>query len=281
MKKLLITGENSYIGNSIKKWLQRFPDEYIINSISLRDERWKEADFTYYDAIIHVAGLAHIKETKKNADLYYKVNRDLAVEVANKAKSEGVHQFILFSTMNVYGLNTGIIHRETIPYPKMNYGISKLQADRIIAELEDESFRLAILRPPMVYGSGCKGNYQTLAKLAVKLQIFPDIKNERSMIYIDNLAEFVKQCLDQEKRGLFFPQNKEYACTSQMVKLIAEAHGKSIRFTKLFNPLIHALKLNITNKVFGNLIYEKDDDFDYEVCGFKESIIKSELLIKD
>src|SRR5690606_7124221 len=118
--------------------------------------------------VIHVAGIAHVKETKENADLYYKVNRDLAFEVAKKAKNEGVKQFIFLSSMSVYGIETGIIKINTPTNPKTNYGRSKLEAEELISSIESDSFKVAILRPPMIYGKGCKGNYIRLANLAIK-----------------------------------------------------------------------------------------------------------------
>ncbi|MEQ6389253.1 NAD-dependent epimerase/dehydratase family protein [Bacillaceae bacterium S4-13-58] len=258
MKKILITGKNSYVGMSLEKWLGNYPKSYLIDSISLRNDDWKEKDFSGYDVVLHVAGIAHIKETKENEDLYYKVNRDLAFEVAQKAKVEGVMQFIFLSSMSVYGIESGVINQDTPAKPKSNYGKSKLQAEELISVLEVECFKVAILRPPMIYGKGCKGNYIRLANIAVKTPIFPDIDNKRSMIYIDNLSEFIKWIVDNCGRGLFFPQNSEYVTTTKMVKQIAKAHGKKIWLTRLFNPLFKIKKNNSTvNKVFGNLVYEE------------------------
>jgi nucleoside-diphosphate-sugar epimerase len=259
MKKILITGKNSYVGKSLEKWLGHYPDIYSIDSISLRNESWKEKPFSEYDLVFHAAGIAHIKETKENAQHYYEVNRDLAYEVAEKAKKESVKQFIFLSSMSVYGIETGVIDKDTPLKPKSNYGKSKLEAEKLIANLEDSLFNVAILRPPMIYGKGCKGNYTKLAKLALKTPIFPEIENKRSMIYIDNISEFVKCVIDNCEGGLFLPQNNDYVNTSEMVKLIAKVHGKKIIFTGVFNPLLNLIKRNETvNKVFGNLTYEKN-----------------------
>ncbi|MEQ6376433.1 NAD-dependent epimerase/dehydratase family protein [Bacillaceae bacterium S4-13-56] len=258
MKRILITGKNSYIGTSLEKWLEKYPDKYFVDSISLRDDSWKEKDFSKYDVVFHVAGIAHIKETKENANLYYKVNRDLAYEVAQKSKTERVKQFIFLSSMSVYGIETGVIDKDSPLNPKSNYGKSKLEAEKLITNLEDSLFKVAILRPPMIYGKGCKGNYTKLAKLALKTPIFPEIDNKRSMIYIDNLSEFVKSVVDNSGSGIFFPQNNDYVNTSRMVELIAKAHGKRILLTEIFNPLLILIKRNETvSKVFGNLIYEE------------------------
>lgn len=258
MKKILITGANSYIGTSFEKWLGQWSEEYSVDTVDMVDGTWKEKDFSKYDVVFHVAGIAHIKETKENAELYYRVNRDLVYEVGQKTKGDGVKQFIFLSSMSVYGIETGVISKETVPLPKSNYGKSKLQAEELIAQLEDSSFSIVVLRPPMIYGEGCKGNYVRLEKFALKAPIFPDIKNKRSMIEISNLCEFVKILIDEGSRGLFLPQNEEYVCTSEMVKSIADEHGKKIHMTKLFNPLLRVLKVSTVNKVFGDLVYERE-----------------------
>jgi nucleoside-diphosphate-sugar epimerase len=257
MKKILITGSNSYIGTSFENYLKQWPEDYLVDTIDMKDGTWKEKDFSKFDVVFHVAGIAHIKETKENAALYYKVNGDLAYEVAKKSKVDGVKQFTFLSSMSVYGMETGVISKDTVPNPKSNYGKSKLQAEKLVAPLQDSKFSITVLRPPMIYGEGCKGNYVRLEKFALKSPIFPDIKNKRSMIDIENLCEFVKLLIDESSSGLFLPQNDEYLCTSEMVRTIAEAHGKKIYMTKLFNPLLRVLNISTVNKVFGDLVYEK------------------------
>lgn len=279
MKKILITGKSSYVGTSLEKWLGKYPDRYSIDSISLRDDSWKEKDISKYDVVFHVAGIAHIKETKENADFYYKVNRDLAYEVARKAKVEGVKHFIFLSSMSVYGIESGVIDKDTHLEPKSNYGMSKLQAEELIKPLEDDRFIVAIIRPPMIYGKGCKGNYVRLAKLAVKMPIFPDVDNKRSMIFIDNLCEFVRLIIDGLNNGIFLPQNKEYVCTREMVKLIADNNGKKIKLTNLFNPFLRLIQTSTLRKVVGDLVYEQhisEPKMEYQVYDFRTSIRMSE-----
>lgn len=279
MKKILITGANSYIGTSFEKWVSKWPEEYAVDTLDMIGDAWKAKSFAGYDAIFHVAGIAHVKETKKNKDLYYKVNRDLAIETAQKAKKDGVKQFIFLSSMSVYGLETGVITRETIPNPKTNYGKSKLEAEGLLNSLSDDSFILSILRPPMVYGKGCKGNYPRLARLVLKMPFFPRIHNQRSMIYIDNLSQFIKQLIDDPRSGILFPQNSEYVNTTEMVGLIAEAHNKRIRGTRIFNPFLRILRFGIVNKIFGDLTYDMSlsaHDRKYMICSFKESILLAE-----
>ncbi|MBR5858876.1 MAG: NAD-dependent epimerase/dehydratase family protein, partial [Clostridia bacterium] len=182
MKKILITGANSYIGTSFETYLkENFPDDYVVDTVDMIDGTWHEKSFAGYDSVFHVAGIAHQKETKENAHLYYEVNRDLAIEIAKKAKDDGVKQYIFLSSMSVYGVETGVITKETEPNPKSNYGKSKLQAEQGISSLASDDFKVCILRPPMVYGRGCKGNFQTVVKIVKKSPVFPNVKNKRSI----------------------------------------------------------------------------------------------------
>lgn len=280
MKKVLITGKNSYIGTSVENWLKKEPSKYKVDTIDMIDGSWKEKDFSDYDVVFHVAGIAHIKETNQNQDLYYRVNRDLAFETAQKAKANSVKQFIFLSSMSVYGIENGIITKNTLLNPTSAYGKSKMEAEELINQLNNDFFYVAILRPPMVYGKGCKGNYPRLANLALKTPLFPKIDNKRSMIYIDNLSEFVKQLINNCNKGLFFPQNAKYVNTSEMVKLIAEANGKKIRFTRVFNPLIRLLNISTINKVFGDLFYDMSMSYeivsDYKFFDFRDTIFLTE-----
>lgn len=281
MKRVLITGKNSYIGTSVEKWLMKEPDKFQVDTIDMKDESWIDYDFSNYDVVFHVAGIAHIKEKKGNKSLYFKVNRDLAYETAKKAKSEGVKQFIFLSSMSVYGLEKGIIDKDTPLNPTSNYGKSKLQAEILINSLNDNDYRIAILRPPMIYGRECKGNYQRLSKLAKRIPIFPNIENERSMLYIDNLCELIRLIIEKEERGLFYPQNREYVKTSEMVRLIAKENRKKILMVKIFNPFIRLLlNIGVVNKVFGSLVYKSnisDHIDDYRIYEFDETIYYTEL----
>lgn len=284
MKKILITGKNSYVGNSFEEWVANDSDKYSIEKISMRDDSWKNKDLSSYDVILHVAGIAHVSTDPKMEDQYYKVNRDLTIDIAKRAKVEGVKQFIFLSSIIVYGDSTRdkqVIDRNTIPKPSNFYGNSKLQAEEGIKKLEDDQFKIVIIRPPMIYGKDSKGNYPKLAKAARKLPIFPDIDNQRSMLHIDNLSEFTRLMIENEESGLFFPQNREYVKTSEMVRLIAEAHGKQIKLIRFFNPFLSRLrqKKNILNKVFGDLAYDQKISSyrtNYQVKNLKESIEATE-----
>jgi len=287
MKKILITGANSFIGASFEKWCSQWADEYSVDTMDMIDGSWKQKAFAIYDVIFHVAGIAHVSSDPKLEALYYKVNRDLTIETAQKAKSEGVKQFIFMSSIIVYGDSSSInrkriIDRNTVPQPANFYGDSKLQAEAGILVLQDDVFNVVVLRPPMIYGKGSKGNYPKMAKMARKLPVFPDLDNQRSMLHIDNLCEFIRLTVANEEHGVFYPQNTEYVRTSEMVKLIAAAHGKNIHLVRIFNPALKLLgrKVNFVNKAFGNLVYEKSMSAyhdNYRVRNLPESIIATEI----
>lgn len=274
MKKILITGAGSYIGISFEKWLSnpRFEGRYQVDTLDMQREDWREHDFSGYDTVFHVAGIAHAdigKVTDEQKKLYYAVNCDLAVETARKAKQEGVRQFIYMSSIIVYGEGTSVrtkrvITRETKPSPSNFYGDSKWKAEQGLTPLSNETFHVALLRPPMIYGEGCKGNYQALKKIALKVPVFPDFPNERSMLSIGNLCEFVRRLTESGEGGLYFPQNREYVRTAEMVRKIARQNGKRVRLVKGFNGCIYLMgrfpgKISgMVNKAFGSLVYEKE-----------------------
>lgn len=293
-KKVLITGAGSYIGQSFIEYAQKhYRDNFEIKELDLKDESWKEKDFSNYDIIYHVAGIAHAdvgnvsEETKRK---YYEVNTGLAVSVAEKAKREGVKTFIFMSSMIVYGESAPygkrkVIDATTIPQPANFYGDSKLQADVAVRELADDTYKVIVLRPPMIYGKGSKGNYRTLAKLAKKLPIFPDVNNERSMLYIENLCEFLCQIMllkpYHRNSVVLLPQNGEWTKTSDMVKMISKASEKKIAELKCFAPAVWiGSKVpgkigGLVNKAFGNSCYAHELSLYKGVKYKKNTLIES------
>jgi UDP-glucose 4-epimerase len=281
MKRILITGANSYIGTNVERWFMRKPEKYQVDTLDMLDGSWNEKDFSSYDVVFHVAGIAHMNAKKNMEALYYKVNTNLAIETASYAKQCKVKQFIFLSSMSVYGESGShkhaVITKETKPKPNGFYGISKLQAEIGIKKLEDDQFKVVILRPPMVYGKGCKGNFRTVVKLVKKLPVFPRVNNQRSMIYIKNLCEFVKMLIDEEKSGLYFPQNSEYMNTTEMAGWIAEVLGKKVYMSWILGVVVKILMpfVETTRKAFGNLTYERNlitYESEYTECSLRESI---------
>lgn len=290
MKKILITGAGSYIGTSFENYINtNFPDKYTVDTVDMIGGGWKEKDFSPYDTVFHVAGIAHSDNGKiapEKEKLYYSVNAELTSAAAEKAKSDGARQFIFMSSAIVYGNSapigkTKIITADTPVSPANCYGDSKVQAEKRLKLLEDENFKVVILRSPMIYGKGSKGNYPLLAKLALKLPFFPRVQNERSMLYIENLCEFVRLMIENEESGTFFPQNSEYSNTSELVEMIAAAHGKKIKLIGGFTRLLKIMNCftGLVNKAFGNLTYERsisDYKENYRVAELGDSVKRTE-----
>lgn len=331
----MITGAGSFIGTSFEKYIQNHPKaaEYEISVMDTltgkivpgpgeeaSNKSEKEWDFTGYDVVFHVAGIAHAdvgKVSEEGKELYKKVNTDLAIDVAKKAKAAGVKQFIFMSSAIVYGASSPIgkekiINKDTKPEPENFYGESKLNAEKGLEELihddakeatledtkaetqdaakaevgnangkDDLSFKVVILRPPMIYGPGCRGNYNSLRKFALKLPLFPKVKNERSMLYIDNLCEFIRLMIDNEESGTFHPTNAELSNTSEMVRLIAKAHDKKIALIGGTSWLLKIMShfTGLVNKAFGNLTYSNElTEYkeNYRVCSLEDSILSTE-----
>ncbi len=289
MRKVLIIGANSYIGKSFQKYITSYYSDdmeqgcvikekitkeeilkedirrdYIqenmtINLISASNGAWKQEDFSLYDVVLHLSGIVHRKETDDMEELYDKVNHRLAVAIANKAKENSVKQFILMSTAAVFGSKETHITIDTKPNPTTFYGKSKLAAEQDISKLQSKEFLVAIIRPPMVYGEGCKGNYPKLVKLAKLTPIFPKLHNKRSMIYIDTLCEFLHMLIEQEGSGYYHPQDKDYVDTCELVVKIRKEMGKKTWLIGMFNSPIRQLtkQMGSLDKMFGDCYYDK------------------------
>lgn len=289
MKKILITGAGSYVGESVRRYILSTSTDFQIDAVDTMGDNWKKADYSQYDVVYHVAGIAHVNADPKMEALYYKVNRDLTIEVARTAKAAGVKQFIFMSSQIVFhesqSLKTEVLTAETKENPNGFYGDSKLQAELGIKPLEDENFKVCILRPCMIYGPNAKGNFPRLAKLACKTPIFPCWHNKRSMLYIDNLAEFVKQAVLRELSGTYYPQNRELADTVEIIRFFAKTAGHRIWISHLLNPFVWlgSFVLQPINKMFATYYYDPEMskmDFDYQLVSFEESLKRVAESIK-
>lgn len=290
MKRVLITGANSFVGTNVERWLLRYPEQFQVDTVDTMNDVWRKVDLTKYDTVYHVAGIAHVDPKPEMAPLYYKVNRDLAIAVAKAAKTAGVKQFIYMSSKIVYhaskSLKGDVVTPLTEPTPNDFYGDSKLQAEKGLRELETPAFKVAIIRPPMVYGSNSKGNFLRLGWLATKTPVFPAWHNKRSMIYIDNLSEFVKQLIERGLGGTFFPQNKELSDTVEIVRYFANKYNKKIWISRLFNPFVWLGSLFIKQipKMFSDSYYVPEMskyDFEYQLVSFEESLKGIEISEKN
>lgn len=289
MKRVLVTGAGSYIGETVRQYLEQWPEKYSVTTVGTKKGEWKEISFHSFDAVYHVAGLAHAdlgRISKKKINQYYTVNTELAIKVAEKAKEEGAGQFIFMSSAIVYGDSAPIgmdkvITAQTPCSPSNYYGDSKVQAEKGLMDLSDSTFRVVLLRCPMIYGKNAKGNFRFLKILGRKLPVFPKVENARSMLYEKNLAEFVRLMIENKEAGIFWPCNREWSNTSELVKMIAEFNGKRILLLPGFSGLLKRLghMTGYIDKAFGNLAYEKglgDYKEEYRLYSLRESIAEIE-----
>lgn len=284
MKKILITGAGSYVGENVRKYImQTAGDQFVIDAVDTFGDNWKKADFSQYDVVYHVAGIAEVNGKKGMEQLYYKVNTDLTIEIARHAQANGVKQFIFMSSMIVYketqSLKGNIITPDLLPAPNGVYGDSKLKAEEGLKEVSEgfRGLKVCILRPPMIYGPNSKSNLLRLGRLGTKVPFFPNWINKRSMLYIDNLGEFVKQAVLRELEGTFYPQNRELSATVDIIRFFAKAAGHRIWITRLLNPFVWlgSFVLQPVNKMFADSYYVpgmSQYDFEYQIVSFEESL---------
>lgn len=284
MLNLLITGANSFIGGAVQSRLKN-STEIKAAAVSVRGDDWRSMDFSGFDSILHAAGIAHVSPDPSLNEKYDAVNHRLTVEIAKKAKAEGVKQFIFLSSMIVFGEASpaGVrktITAQTMPAPVNAYGQSKLDAENDLRALEDDSFRVAVIRPPMVYGPGCKGNYNTLVRLAEKLPVFPMFENRRSMIYVENLAELIRLIVLRCDCGTFHPQDTSAKSVTDIVRQICAVHQKHMRFWSILSPLVRlAGRGGIVRRAFGDMVYDQSMSNypeNYRVVGFEEAVRRTE-----
>lgn len=282
MEKVVITGKGSYIGSHIKEWLED-SNNYDVQEVDVEQEKWRMYDFSGVKTVVHVAGIVHQPHIS-DWDLYKKVNVDLPIEIANRAKQQGVKQFIFLSTMAVYGgskrLRKNVISFNTSTNPTDMYGQSKLMAENQLKQMEDKCFKIVIVRPPNVYGKGCKGNYiSKFTDIVKKLPVIPDvfIDVKQSMIYIDNLSNFIKLLIDEECAGVYMPQDREPVSTVELIEAISMGINRPLKKSKFMGIGIHILKwLPIIRKAYGGIEYDvglsQHRDKNYIVIEFEAAI---------
>jgi UDP-glucose 4-epimerase len=262
--KILIIGRNSFIGNSFAE----YSDFKQCDKISLRTANLKDLDFSGYDVVLHLPAIVH-QSSKIPYQRYYEVNAELAYQTALKAKKEGVKQFIFFSTIRIYGEYTpkNLIWDEfTEPVPTDNYGRSKLEAEKKLKSLNDLSFRIAILRIPMVYGPGNRGNINRMIDFMVNYRFAPflNINNERNILYIKNLTQYLEQVIFKKAHGTFLASDPEAVSTTKIARAIAMNMNQKIymfSIPKLVRKILKIVWRSGYHKIFGNLKLDGSKSF--------------------
>ena len=280
-KKILITGTSGYVGSHIAESLERSGN--TVQRLSVRNSLWKNQSFSNIDTLIHTAALVHNNDPSAKLEDYFKINTHLPIELAKKAKKDGVHQFIFMSTMAVYGKagDLGQVEKITDPseiHPVTNYGISKAKAEEQLFEMNDERFKVVIVRPPMIYGKDSPGNFSKLKKVAEILPVIPKINNMRSALYIKNLDGYIKQLIEKGSNGIYHPKDSFNFDTTEVITEIRNAQKKKtilIPIPRFTYPLLNRVK--VISKLYGNLIYGNDlylheDKIENEEQNFKTII---------
>lgn len=282
MIELLLTGASGFIGSNVRA---QMPDSIRVTPLSVRNDDWRNADFSRFDAVLHAAGIAHVLDGSMMGEAYHEVNCVRTLEIAEKAKKAGVGLFVFLSSIIVFGAPTpaGVhapITPQTAPNPENAYGKSKLDAENGLRAMEADSFRVAILRLPMVYGRGCKGNYTRLASLARKCPLFPAFDNRRSMLYIENLTSLIAKIVFDCPSGTYHPRDGVSRSTGEIARAICAAHGKKCVQTRLLAPAVRLMgKGGIVRRAFGDQEYASDmPDYpaNYRAFDFESAIRKTE-----
>ncbi|MFW0694303.1 NAD-dependent epimerase/dehydratase family protein [Aliarcobacter butzleri] len=254
MSKLLITGSSGFIGNY---FINNYKSKYDIKTYSFLKEDINRLDCNTIDIVFHLSALVH-QMGGASASEYEKINVIQTIELAKKAKESGVKHFVFMSTVKVYGEETNSKYTEnTVCNPEDDYGKSKLKAEQELQKLEDENFKISIIRTPIVYGYGVKANIKNLINLVNKVPVLPlrKIKNKRSMVYIGNLCHLVDEIITQEKKGIFLASDDEPLSTSKFIELIAKNLDKKIYLIKIpfFATLLKILKPSFHKRLYGSL----------------------------
>jgi UDP-glucose 4-epimerase len=257
--RILITGKNSYIGGSFINFLKTIPDHQV-DEISVRDDNWKTIPFKNYEVIIHLAALVHKNERKFTLKEYEKVNVELTINIAKKAIAENVSKFIFFSTMAVFG-KAKAINKDTSLNPITKYGITKLKTEEKLKALVKKSdMSLTIIRPPMVYGIGAKGNPNLIERLSKFISVFPEAYNRKSFLSIENLNRLLLEELKDEHNKTIHPQDPYYQSTFQLFKFYRTILKKQSYPLKILGFFLKKLTfLGFINKIFGDLYYDFRD----------------------
>jgi UDP-glucose 4-epimerase len=261
--KVLITGENSYLGQSFYKWAKTNKSPLNLEFISLKGSEWKKTNFSVYDSVIHLAALVHQNESKVSYEEYKRINVDLTNSLADLVIKAKVKQFIFLSTMAVFG-NASRIREKTIMNPITKYGKTKLEAEEELLKLFKNQFtKLAIVRPPMIYGQNAKGNPALFEKVAKALPFFIDNYNKRSFLFIDNFSIFLNQLIDNSSSGIFHPSDPFKSSTFELMAIYRKAHNKNLFKIPFLGHILNVLLwIPFIKKVFGNLYYDfKADQF--------------------
>jgi nucleoside-diphosphate-sugar epimerase len=289
MKQILVTGVNGFIGQNIYRELIKL-NYFVRGAVRNLDSALINNDIKYIsvgnidaetnwdyalegiDCVIHCAGKTHAINKKVELDIYRVVNRDGTKHLAEQAAKAGVKRIIFLSSVKVNGESTGksndtkiFIHND-IPNPQDNYAISKFEAEQALWEVASKtSLEVVVVRLPLVYGYGVKGNMDHLIKLIYSKIPLPlgGIKNKRSLIGIDNLLDVLVRCVERPNIAgkTFLVSDGENLSTPELISLLAATIGQPARLFTIPTFLLKFVgfitcKQSEINRLTGSLVID-------------------------
>ena len=219
MKKVLITGASGFIGSYLKEHLSG----YEISTLSLRDSNWKDQPIDA-DVVIHCAGLAHSRGY--SIEDYFEINSKLTIDFAQHCMKTVSH-FIYLSSLIVYGEgNVGLINSNSPLEPISAYGKSKVEAEKGLLQIQNKDYKVSILRLPLVYGKGVSGNLRTLVRFSKYIFVLPRFKNQRAMINLQFIVEFVESIIKKPtSESIFILVDKEPYGSVDIIRSLRSKRG--------------------------------------------------------
>ena len=259
--KVIVTGANGFVGTRFMQYNQA---RFQLEPLSLRSVDWSKVNLAGIDAVVHLAGKAHDMHSTNDAE-YFEINYDLTKKLADKAREQGVPHFIYISTVKVYGdEDREVLNEQSDCHPEDAYGKSKLQAELYLRSIENNQFRVAIVRPPLVYGPGVKGNLIRVLGLAgTNLPLpFARTANKRSMVYLDNLVELLNSILEKRSSGTFVAGDEHTVSTEELIAEIRRAMHKKPRLISipaLARSILRKLKPAFYKRLFGSFVIDNQN----------------------
>jgi len=254
--KIIVTGASGFIG---QRFMQYNHGKYELLPVSLQKKDASTLDLQNANVVLHLAGKAH--QMKKIDDkIYFDINFELTRKLADRAKQQGVFLFIYMSSVKVYGEESTKVLDEYSPCNPIDpYGRSKLEAENYLRTIQDSKFKVAIIRPPMVYGPGVKGNMVRLLHLAEKNYPLPlgGIDNKRSMVFIDNLVELINCVIARNAKGTFIAGDPKPISTEDLVKMMRQLMGRpaKLMILPLFGrKILQRLRPALYQRLFGSFV---------------------------
>lgn len=278
MQKVIVTGEKGALSLAVANALRESGLE--VENLGLRGDAWKQRSFSGCRAIVHIAGI--VPKPGVAAEDFYRVNTNLTKELAAKAKADGVAQFVYISSMAVYGVapsfnkRKGVVSRITFCSPKSDYGKSKYFAEQAAESFKDDSFRVAVLRIPSIYGVGKTEYFETYRCFLGNLKKIPVAfrKQYKSILCVENLCRLIELVVQNQAEGVFCPDDGKISAFDLCRALMPEK-----KTSRLLGILVRLLWWNRRVKeYYGSVCYDPEltgvFNGAYRVCDYQTMIGK-------